>query len=289
MVQWVSIPGPANGSLLLDRYVSMRTNCLAIGMRKESLQQLLGVFQHFNDSFGLSSVDPDEDIHRYMASTRFSLLFMDASFEASIASQEIKSYLSKNRSRIPLLVIDEKKKKRVGTVDSLSSKGRIIAAPYSQVSLASAILTALSTFFCQGKMTGISIALTLQLIEMDKLTCTLAITNKKSTETGWIFFKDGLPLNAGLGIFEGALAIQQMGAMRDVGLTIYNSCPLRENRLHITCSKIVFSQRKAPLGSMGKKKTTQKPSPHRKEKTGLATLYVNVNKNRQEHTASKGK
>ncbi len=248
-------------------------------MCKSSLQKLLLAFQYFEESFSLTTVDAESNISRYMSNGDFSLVFMDGSFEEMAITKKIKSFITDNYPRTPLLLIDDKTNPKTGSTIQTSQYCRVVKEPITQVSLAAMMLTALRESYCQGQMMGISLCATLQLIEMDKLSCTLGISHKDTKETGWMFFRDGLPMNAGLGIFEGMTAIKKLVALREVGMTMYNTCPIRENRLNITCSKLVIDQRDALLESG--QKCEEDTTHHSKTRpTGLANLFLNVKKSR---------
>lgn len=267
---------------LIQHPDTMSTHCLAIGTRPDNLQKLLKVFQYFDDSFHLSSVNRDMDaLRKNPEDPPFSLFFVDSSPNDNIASEDLRLYLRRKNPRTPILLIKDELIQRNHPVLKTSQITRIISAPITPVSLAGTILSVLKRKYHQGQMPGISFSFssTLQLIEMDKLTCTLAITHNNTHDTGWIFFKNGIPINAGFGMLAGVAAIKKILPLGELGVTMYGACPLRENRLNMNCSKLVLDMKEAQHSQrnvVGKSFNCQlKPKP-----TGLASLFMQVKKNR---------
>lgn len=82
-----------------------------------------------------------------------------------------------------------------------------------------------------GTLHGISLAMFLQLIDMEQKTCTLRVQEKGTGKEGSLFFKNGELLEARTGSQHGEEAAYTILSWDDIQISIQNSCNLTEKRI----------------------------------------------------------
>ena len=83
-----------------------------------------------------------------------------------------------------------------------------------------------------GTLHGISLAMFLQLIDMEQKTCTLRVLEKSSGKEGALFFRDGELLEARTGSQNGEEAAYTILSWDDTQISIQNSCSMKEKKIH---------------------------------------------------------
>ena len=106
-----------------------------------------------------------------------------------------------------------------------------IAKPFSIDALAQKILTMLRREAEGGTLHNVSTGMFLQLIEMEQKTCTIRSVNRRSGQTGVLFFREGALLDARVGAVQGEPAASEIFTWEHVSLSIQNGCTVREQRI----------------------------------------------------------
>lgn len=260
----------------------MTIQCLAIGTDVTNKKELDSAFQYLDDEFKISFSESVVDAISTGDFPHFDLIILDPSHdEASIST--LSQFIVANGFRLPLILVDKSKADQERLIKETSLVVVTLQKPINPTDLSIKILSALRDRFYQGRMTGIDFISILQLIELDKLTSTLALSHPDYPNTGLIFFKNGNPIDAQFGGFQGEEAIEKIFSLGDVEIKMYEACPLVRDRLKTNCSKMIMDNEKfRPDTDDGAKiPATNQPPKSRKKKaqvTGLAGLFVKVKK-----------
>ncbi|MDY6972636.1 MAG: response regulator [Thermodesulfobacteriota bacterium] len=122
---------------------------------------------------------------------------------------------------IPIMV---KMAKKVGALG-------YIEKPFMVEDLAQRIIAALRDQSDGGTLHSASSGLFLQLIEMERKTCTIRLVNKSSGRRGVLFFRDGILLDARIDGLRGEAAANEILSWDDVILSIQNECSQKEKKI----------------------------------------------------------
>ncbi len=138
-----------------------------------------------------------------------------------------------------------------------------IAKPFMIDDLAKRIITALRKEAEGGTLHSVSSGIFLQLMEMEEKTCTVRLVEKSSGKQGILFFQDGQLLDARCDSLRGEAAAYEIFSWDDVSLSIQNSCPQRERRIHRDLQAILLDamRLKDELKRIGKPATPGKKPP----------------------------
>ncbi len=244
----------------------MSIHCLAIGTNKTNRQHLQKAFQALEVSFHLSFAESAVDAIVSTDISLFSLIIFDSLQDDTLISG-LNRYLEENHLDIPFLIVN-------GNQSPETTHKQITPA-----NLAGRILAAMKEKFKQGKFSGINLVSTLQLIEMEKLTCTIGLSHQDYQDDGWLFFRDGQPIDAEFDGIEEKAAVEKLFSLDDFDIKVYNICPLTKDRLKVSCSKMIFAN--GIIDRDRKGNDGKSPGAQGKTKaTGLAGLFMKVKSNR---------
>jgi CheY-like chemotaxis protein len=151
-----------------------------------------------------------------------------------------------------------------------------IAKPFMIDDLAKRIITSLRKEADGGTLHSVSSGIFLQLMEMEEKTCTVRLVEKSSGKRGILFFMDGQLLDARCDGLRGEVAAYEIFSWDDVSLSIQNSCPQKERRIHRDLQAILLDamRLKDELKRMGKGPTQGKkpPIPYKEKIEGTSPL-----------------
>jgi len=257
----------------------MTIRCLALGSNRANRREIKQIFSIFDETFQLTFAEDVLDAVTQLDFHGFSAVICDTSLSASSISN-LNEFLLANRFPIPILLLE----KRLAPWQKDDQLKTFIAAtvesPIVDTNLAGKLLIALSDLFYQGRMTGLDFLAVLQLIDLDKLTCTLTLSHPDFANHGLLFFKDGNPIDAQFGKFYAQKAIERLFSLNDLEIKMYSSCPLTHDRLKTNCSKMVMDNDQYRPDSSDTDGQAETP-PHQAaiaKPTGLAGLYMKVKK-----------
>jgi len=135
-----------------------------------------------------------------------------------------------------------------------------IAKPFMIDDLAKRIITTLRNEADGGTLHSVSSGIFLQLMEMEEKTCTLRLTEKSSGKQGILFFLEGQLLDARSDGLRGEAAAYEIFSWEEVSLSIQNSCPQKERRIHRDLQAILLDamRLKDELKRLGRGGTSRK-------------------------------
>ena len=254
----------------------MSIQCLAIEADKENRQNLSLAFQELSGEFQLNFTKNVAETLNQLQRARFDLLICSV-LGVETVLPAVRKYLEEQLISTPALVVGNRKVSEHELVESIDTIAGIVRAPILAPELAGKILVTLGETFFMGQMSGVALETSLQLIELDKLTCTISISHPDYADGGFLFFVDGNPIDAQLGSLVEAEAVRKLFSLKGpLTIKMYKSCPLVEDNLGISCSRMLM---------LGEKFCSPKEVAAQKEKrqaqtTGLASLFMKVKKDR---------
>jgi DNA-binding response OmpR family regulator len=173
------------------------------------------------------------------------------------------SYIMEHYPEIPVIIITGYS---TGEMERLAREGGAIgyiAKPFMIDDLAKRIITTLRKEADGGTLHSVSSGIFLQLMEMEEKTCIVRLLDKSTGKQGILFFRDGQLLDARCDNLLGEAAAYEIFSWDDVSLSIQNSCPQRERRIHRDLQAILLDamRLKDELKRMGKETTPRKEPP----------------------------
>jgi CheY-like chemotaxis protein len=179
------------------------------------------------------------------------------------------SHIMEHYPEIPVIIITGYSTSEMERLAREGGAIGYIAKPFMIDDLAKRIVTTLRKEAEGGTLHSVSSGIFLQLMEMEEKTCTVRLIEKPSGRQGVLFFLDGQLLDARCDGLRGEAAAYEIFSWDDVSLSIQNSCPQRERRIHRDLQAILLDamRLKDELKRMGKVPTPgKKPSPSDSEK-----------------------
>jgi DNA-binding response OmpR family regulator len=141
------------------------------------------------------------------------------------------AYISEHYPDIPVMIITAYGTPRMQKLAQEGGAVGYLEKPFMIEDLAEQIMSILRKQSEGGTLRGISPGMFLQLIEMEQKTCTLRVSERSTEKQGVLFFRDGELLDARTGNLQGEQAAFEILSWDDVGISIQNSCPMRERKI----------------------------------------------------------
>ncbi|MCF6179573.1 MAG: response regulator [Geopsychrobacter sp.] len=143
---------------------------------------------------------------------------------------ELLAWVSREKPELPVIVMTAfgtaEIEAQLAEIDSL----QYLEKPLALADLESAIFTALKAK-SRSYIRGISLATFLQLLHMEKKSCTLKINNQQ--QTGYLFFRGGVLLDAECGELRGTEAAYRILVWDDAEIEMDSHCRRQEPRITI--------------------------------------------------------
>ncbi len=194
---------------------------------KSFLLSLIDGFKAYEDKFSITTANDGVEAVEALEAQEISLVLTDLKMPR-MDGFELVAHLSGNYPGIPVIVMTA-----FGTPemeDNLRDMGtfQYIEKPIDFTLLVEKILKGLEGP-SKGFITGVSLTSFLQLLEIDKKTCTLTI--HAGNKSGTIYFQDGDLLDAQHKEIQGSEAAYEIVSWKNVEIEIENSCSVKENNI----------------------------------------------------------
>ena len=171
------------------------------------------------------------------------------------------SHIMEHYPEIPVIIITGYSTSEMERLAREGGAIGYIAKPFMIDDLAKRIITTLRKEADGGTLHSVSSGIFLQLMEMEEKTCTVRLVEKPSGKQGILFFLDGQLLDARCDSLRGEAAAYEIFSWDDVSLSIQNSCPQRERRIHRDLQAILLDA----MRLKDELKRIVKPTPPRKK------------------------
>ena len=228
---------------------------------EEGLSKYDETFSIITAEDGLGAVDQLKDSTISLVVTDLKMPKMDGF--------SLLSHIMEHYPEIPVIIITGYSTSEMERLAREGGAIGYIAKPFMIDDLAKRIITTLRKEADGGTLHSVSSGIFLQLMEMEEKTCTVRLIEKPSGKQGILFFLDGQLLDARCDSLRGEAAAYEIFSWDDVSLSLQNSCPQRERRIHRDLQAILLDamRLKDELKRMGKEPTPRKkPSPSGGEK-----------------------
>ncbi|MCF8057575.1 MAG: response regulator [Desulfocapsa sp.] len=196
---------------------------------KSFLQSLIDGFKAYEDKFSIITAGDGIEAVQALKKEEVSLVLTDLKMPR-MDGFELVAHLSSNYSDTPVIVMTA-----FGTPEmeeSLRAMGTIqyIEKPIDFAVLVEKILKGLKgPSHDQGYITGVSLSSFLQLLEIDKKTCTLTI--RSGNKKGYMHFNDGDLLDANYKELQGSEAAFEVVSWKNVEIAMDSSCSIKEKNI----------------------------------------------------------
>jgi len=173
------------------------------------------------------------------------------------------SHIMQHYPEIPVIIITGYSTSEMERLAREGGAIGYIAKPFMIDDLAKRIITTLRKEADGGTLHSVSSGIFLQLMEMEEKTCTVRLIEKTSGKQGILFFLEGQLLDARCDGLRGEAAAYEIFSWDDVSLSIQNSCPQKERRIHRDLQAILLDamRLKDELKRLGKGGTSGEKDP----------------------------
>ncbi len=228
---------------------------------EEGLSKYDETFSMITAEDGLGAVDQLKDSTISLVVTDLKMPRMDGF--------SLLSHIMEHYPEIPVIIITGYSTPEMERLAREGGAIGYIAKPFMIDDLGKRIITTLRKEAEGGTLHSVSSGIFLQLMEMEEKTCTVRLIEKSSGKQGILFFLDGQLLDARCDSLRGEAAAYEIFSWDDVSLSIQNSCPQRDRRIHRDLQAILLDamRLKDELKRMGKGPApSKKPMTSGKEK-----------------------
>jgi DNA-binding response OmpR family regulator len=235
---------------------------------QEMLLSLEEGLSKYDETFSISTAGDGLEAVDQLKNNTVSLVVTDLKMP-KMDGFSLLSHIMEHYPEIPVIIITGYS---TSDMERLAREGGAIgyiAKPFMIEDLAKRVITTLRKEADGGTLHSVSSGIFLQLMEMEEKTCTVRLVEKSSGKQGILFFKDGQLLDARCDSLRGEAAAYDIFSWDDVSLSIQNSCPQKERRIHRDLQAILLDamRLKDELRRIGKGPTPGKklPTPAREK------------------------
>ena len=205
---------------------------------KNTLKKYEDDFSVFVADDGLSAVDIIKEKPVSLVVTDLKMPRMDG--------LSLLSYILENKPSTPCIVMTAYSTKELEASAKEGGALGYIEKPLNYSKLEKQILAALQQEPDGGILRGVSLGIFLQLVEMEKKTCTIRVTSgNSSSHQGTLFFSEGILLDAECLDQTGEKAAYTILSWDNVDVAILNSCHLKTQKIETSLQMIIFDATRA--------------------------------------------
>jgi DNA-binding response OmpR family regulator/predicted regulator of Ras-like GTPase activity (Roadblock/LC7/MglB family) len=200
------------------------------------LHSLIDGFKAYEDKFAIATAGDGIDAVATLKKQKINLVLTDLKMPR-MDGFELVAHLGNNYPNIPIIIMTafgtpemEENLRDMGTF-------QYIEKPIDFKALVDKIIQGLNGP-SKGFITGVSLSSFLQLLELDKKTCTLTI--HAGSKKGTMHFRDGVLLDAISPELQGSEAAYIIVSWKNVEIEIENSCPIEDKNIAETLGFILL-------------------------------------------------
>jgi len=229
---------------------------------QEMLLSLEEGLSKYDDTFSISTAQDGLEAVEALKNSTFSLVVTDLKMP-KMDGFSLLSHIMQHYPEIPVIIITGYSTSEMERLAREGGAIGYIAKPFMIDDLAKRIITTLRREAEGGTLHSVSSGIFLQLMEMEEKTCTVRLIEKSSGKQGILFFREGQLLDARCDGFRGEAAAYEIFSWDDVSLSIQNSCPQKERRIHRDLQAILLDamRLKDELKRLGKRGSAGKNEP----------------------------
>lgn len=227
------------------------------------LLSLIDGFKSYEDQFGIITAHNGEEAVAILDEQEIHLILTDLKMP-KMDGFTLVAHLNANHPELPVIVMTA-----FGTPDMEDNLKGIAAFQYIEKPIDFNLLVTKILKGLEGRskgfITGVSLGSFLQLLELDKKTCTLTVRSGKNQ--GTMYVKNGELMDAGTNDLSGVDAAFEIISWKNVEIILKNSCDITEQKIPESLGYILLegSRREDERGS-------STVSPTQKNSTNSASL-----------------
>ncbi len=204
------------------------------------LAALKDMLNKYNNEFAILVADDGEAAVKILQKTPISLVVTDLKMP-NMDGLSLLAYILEHKPSTPCIVMTAYTSKELEA--SVKKGGAIgyIEKPLNYAKLEQQIIAQLQKEPDGGVLRGVSLGIFLQLVEMEKKTCTINVSkDSPGTKHGTLFFSEGVMLDAECMEKTGEQAAYTILSWDNVDVAIQNSCHLKNNKIQNSLQTIIF-------------------------------------------------
>jgi CheY-like chemotaxis protein len=216
---------------------------------------LTRAFKPHESEFGVLTAENGKEALEIITNFKVDLIITDIEMPV-MDGFELLAYLNSNCPEIPVFVMtangSPEIEERINALGSI----KYFEKPMNIDILIESILEELHAG-AKGKIEGIGLASFLQLIEMEKKTCTLTVQSKG--KTGKLYCLKGTVLTAEAGEFKKEKAVYQLLGWDNPAIALENVCIKKEKEINRPLMSVIMEGLKIKDEKIAKSKTQKAP------------------------------
>lgn len=185
-------------------------------------------FRQYTDEFTIVTAVNGQEAVNILNSQKVHLVLTDLKMP-KMDGFELVAYLGSHFPAIPIIVMTAFGTPEMEEDVRVMGAFQYIEKPIDFSSMVSKVRKGLE-IYSQGYVSGISIPSFLQLLELDKKSCTVTI--QSGSQTGYIYFKHGHLINASVGNLTGEEAAVKIINWKNAKIMLTNSCLVTERTIN---------------------------------------------------------
>lgn len=191
------------------------------------------------DSFAVVTAADGFEAVKELKKFPFSLIIVDL-IMPRMDGMSLIAHIRENYSDLPIIVISAMESPEIKARITAGGVLAYLGKPFRADDLVSLITSSLRNEADGGIMYEVSPTVFLQLMEMERKTCTVRILDKAADQGGMFHFIDGRLVDARVGEKRGIDAAYEVFTWDAVTLFIHNGCKPRENTINSDLQPIIM-------------------------------------------------
>ncbi len=210
----------------------MGKNILVVDDNIEFLLSLKGALEKYDNSFSVVIAGDGRAAIEELKREAILMAITDLKMPGEMDGFALMAQITDLYAHIPVIVMDSSGAPETERRAREGGAAGYIKKPFKISDLIRQIEATLKKQSEGGTLRDVSPSVFLQLIEMEEKTCTIRLVNNSSDKQGVLFFNEGELIDAMVDDLRGEDAAYQIFAWQKVTLSIQNSCPLKEKKVH---------------------------------------------------------
>lgn len=196
-------------------------------------------FSVFQDQFSIVLANDGFDAVKVLENVPVSVICMDLMMPR-MDGMSLFNHVRTNYPDIPVIIISGMDPENVEHLAQSEGVIGYLPKPFKADDLGRQILSALQEESKSGIMHNVSPAMFMQLMEMERKTCTIRMIDNRSGEGGIIYLLDGQLVDARVGDKTAIDAAYSLFSWDEVTVFLRNECAPRENKINSELQSIIM-------------------------------------------------
>ena len=204
------------------------------------LAALKDMLKKYKDEFSILVADDGQTAVEIMQETPISMVVTDLNMPR-MDGLSLLAYILEHKPSTPCIVMTAYTSKELEALAKNGGAIGYIEKPLNYAKLEKQIITQMNQEPDGGVLRGVSLGIFLQLVEMEKKTCTIKVSKgAPGFKQGTLFFSEGILLDAECMESTGEQAAYTILSWDNVDVAILNSCHLKNKKIQQPLQTIIF-------------------------------------------------